>query len=120
MKLTSVDDAMHTYWFPAEAKPLVEVTVAVSWSPYGGDLYWVVRPFAPYKPVISGIQPVQYPGRTHAETKRQAERIARELFTTSVECLKLDHHECHGYLGNREMWPDAPPCPCDCHQGARR
>lgn len=125
MKIVKCDVLpMDTYWFPAEdGLRLEDVTVTVHWSPYSdeGALRWVIAPFRPFTPFLSAIRPVTYPGRSHATTKREAGRIARELFTSTYWCLTLDHDECPGALGSRDDYGGDPPaCTCRCHKKKAR
>jgi hypothetical protein len=108
------------YYFPDEGKDMVDVTVTVQWGPHqDGLLKFVIKPFAPVDPFGVSIRPVVYPGRTHAKNAKEAKRIARELFSHSLYCLRLNHGECvsayGGHLASVTDWPDAPKCECECH-----
>jgi hypothetical protein len=99
-----------TFWFPAQAGTLEDVVVTVHWSPYDHQLHWWEWPFRPGMPLV--MRPVQYPGRSWAATRREAARMAEELFRLTVPCLRLDHDDCSGRCGD---WPEAPACRCSCH-----
>jgi len=120
-KIRKVDAGLgDLYFFPDEGKDLTDVTVTVQWGPYqNGQLKFIT---APFKPAVGGyfINPVMYPGRTHAKDAKEAKRIAGELFSHSLHCLRLDHDKCvtkyDAHLANPTDWPEAPKCECECHK----
>jgi hypothetical protein len=109
-----------TYWFPHEdGMTLNDVGLTVHWSPYGTQMSWATRPFTPGDRWTSGFRSVQYPGRDYAHNRRDAARVARELFTTSYVCLQREHDTCTGRMADPAQWPEAYACQCSCHQAAR-